>query len=107
MSAFLLNRIEDCYVAGMLSGFPPNSTVNLSMIAFEDGNFAGFPSGNYFFEDFPIGADGTAQYALGPVWLDREFGVVVTVQPFATSPIIGEVWTIDLVELPESCNPND
>lgn len=107
MSAFLLDLRIECYVAGTLSGFPPNSLVTLSMIAFEDDLFAGFPSGNYFLEALPVGPDGTLQYAIGPVWLDRDFGVTVTVRPFADSPTVGEVWALDPVVLPESCNPND
>ena len=107
MSAFLLDLRIECYVAGTLSGFPPNSLVTLSMIAFEDDLFAGFPSGNYYLEDIPVGPDGTLQYGIGPVWLDRDLGVVVRVAPFANSPIVGEVWSLDYVLLPESCNPND
>jgi hypothetical protein len=106
MSAFLLNLTDRCYVVVELSGFPPNGLVNLSMAAFKDDNFFRFVDDQFYF-DIPVGQDGTLQYAMGPVWVDRDPFVNVTVLPFADSPATGQVSSIDFVPLPESCNPND
>jgi hypothetical protein len=109
MTAFMLAIPDRCFVVLDLSGFPPNSLVNFSMLALKDGLVYKFLDDQYR-NDVPVDEDGDLDdFVMGPVWVEpdpRDPFAEISVIPMAYSPSHNLTASADPMLIQPVCNPD-